>query len=266
MNYPDWFVILFLFLVGSVIGSFMNVCIYRLPKDLSVVKPRSFCPACKTVIAWYQNIPIISYAVLNGRCSHCSERISPLYPFVEALNGVFYVVLFLMFGISLELLLYAPFVSALVVLFFIDYKEKILPDKITIPGFIFGIGLSPVVQRLGVLNSLMGAAIGFAFFYCVAFIYEKMTGREGMGGGDIKMIAMIGAVLGVKGVIATIFIASCAGAITGILLIIFFQRDLRYAVPFGSFISAGALIYLFIGERLISLYFLSLEYLWRSSV
>ena len=255
MNHIVIFTASFAFILGSIIGSFMNVCIYRLPRKLSIVKPRSFCPECRTPIPWYQNIPIVSYLFLMGKCSFCRTWISPIYPFVEAVNGLFYLWLHMRFGFSLEFVLYAPFVSALIILFFIDYREKILPDEITLSGIVFGIGLSPLIERLGVLNSVSGAAVGFIIFYFIAFLYERIAGKEGMGGGDVKMIAMVGAVLGLKGVMATIFIASLLGALFGIYLIIFHKKDFKYAVPFGCFISIGAVVFLVAGEMLSHWYF-----------
>ena len=150
---------------------------------------------------------------------------------------------------------YAPFASALIVLFFIDWKNKILPDVITLSGIIFGLGLSPFLESPGILDSLLGAVCGFCIFFLVALLYEKITGREGMGGGDIKMIAMVGAFLGLKGVIATIFISSLIGALFGFFLIIFFKKSFKYAVPFGCFISLGGLIFLFAGEAISRFYF-----------
>jgi leader peptidase (prepilin peptidase)/N-methyltransferase len=173
---------------------------------------------------------------------------------VEFLNAFLFLLLFLKFGLSLEFCFYAPFTSAFIALFFIDWKNKILPDVITISGVIFGLGLSPFVDHLGIRDSLLGAACGFVMFFLVAFLYEKITGRDGMGGGDIKMIAMVGAFLGLKGVIATIFISSLLGAVFGLLLIIFFRKDFRYAVPFGCFIALGGLIFLFAGEEISHFY------------
>ncbi|MEW5806007.1 MAG: prepilin peptidase [Acidobacteriota bacterium] len=254
MNYPDWFIIIFLIAFGATLGSFMNVCIYRIPKHLSIVKPRSFCPACGSLIPWYQNIPVLSYFLLLGNCASCGARISPVYPFVEIVAAVATVSLYLEFGLAIEFIAYLPFTLALIVLFFIDYREKLLPDEITISGIILGIGLSPLLKHLGILNSILGAATGFVGFYLIAFIYERLTGKEGMGGGDIKMITMVGAFLGLKGVLATIFIASLTGAIVGLLLIIFFRKSFKHALPFGCFISIGSLIFLFAGERLLNCY------------
>ncbi len=255
MNLPGWIIGLLVFLVGAVIGSFLNVCIHRLPRNLSIISPGSFCPSCQHPIPFYDNIPLLSYILLLGRCRHCRTIISPRYLFVEFLNASLYLLLFHKFGLFLEFLFYAPFTSAFIVLFFIDWNNKILPDVITVSGVIFGLGLSPFIERLGIRDSLLGAACGFIVFFLVAYIYEKITGRDGMGGGDIKMIAMVGAFLGLKGVIATIFISSVLGATFGLLLIIFFKKNFRYAVPFGCFIALGGLIYLFVGEK-ISQYYL----------
>lgn len=255
MNLQVWITGIFVFLFGAVIGSFLNVCIYRLPQNLSLNSPGSFCPSCKYHIPFYDNIPILSYLLLLGHCRNCRSRISPLYPFVEFLNAFLYLLLFLKFQLSREFFFYAPFTSAFIALFFIDWKNKILPDVITISGIIFGLGLAPFLESPGILDSLLGAVSGFLLFFLVAFIYEKITGREGMGGGDIKMIAMTGAFLGLKGVIATIFISSLIGALFGLFLIIFFKKDFRYAVPFGCFIALGGLIFLFAGEDISYLYF-----------
>lgn len=247
---PDWMTGLFIFLFGSAIGSFLNVCIYRIPKQISLISPGSFCPSCSYHIPFYHNIPIVSYFLLLGRCRNCGTKISLVYPFVELLNASFYLLLYLKLGFSQELFFYAPFVSAFIALFFIDWKNKILPDVITLSGIIFGIGLSPFIEKLGILDAILGAICGFLIFYLIAFIYEKITGREGMGGGDIKMIAMAGAFLGLKGVIATIFISSLIGTLFGLFLIIFFRKSFKYAVPFGCFISLGGLIFLFVGDEI----------------
>lgn len=255
MNLPDWIIGIFVFLFGAVIGSFLNVCIHRLPKNLSLISPGSFCPSCEHHIPFYDNIPILSYLLLLGRCRNCRAIISFRYPFVEFMNALLFLLLFLKFGLSLEFFFYAPFTSASIALFFIDWKNKILPDVITISGIIFGLGLAPFIDSFGIIDSLLGAACGFVVFFLVAFIYEKITGRDGMGGGDIKMIAMVGAFLGLQGVIATIFISSLLGAVFGLSLIIFLKKNFRYAVPFGCFIALGGLICLFVGEE-ISQYYL----------
>ncbi|HEY4706926.1 MAG TPA: prepilin peptidase [Thermodesulfobacteriota bacterium] len=242
------------FVFGAVVGSFLNVCIYRIPKGLSIVSPPSSCPSCGSRIPFYLNVPIIAYLALRGRCANCSEPFSPRYPVVEALTGLFAVFAFMRFGPSIETLVYFAFLSALIVITFIDLDLKIIPDVISIPGIVIGLGLSFFLPYPGVADSFIGAAVGGGILFLVAWGYLVATGHEGMGMGDVKLLAMIGAFLGWKGVIVTLLFGSFIGALIGALLILAFGKGGRYAIPFGPFLALGATVHLFFGEAMIAWY------------
>ncbi len=246
---------LFAFGVGAVIGSFLNVCIYRLPKGLSVVSPPSSCPNCQTPIRPIDNIPILSYLLLRGRCHQCQAPISMRYPAVELLTGLLAVATFLRFGLQPALLLYFVFVSALLVITFIDIDYQIIPDSISIPGI--GVGLTATFFIDGTpspLQSAIGILVGGGILYVVATAYEWITGIEGMGFGDVKLLAMIGAFLGWRQVPIVLLAGSLTGSIIGISLMVYLRQDRKLAIPFGPFLAAGAVIALFFGERLIHWY------------
>lgn len=236
-------------MIGASIGSFLNVCIYRLPLKQSIVSPPSHCPVCNTPIRFYDNIPVLSYIILGGKCRTCRTPISVQYVSVEIFNAIGYIFLFREFGPSPEFLIYALFFSSLVVLSMIDLYYKILPDIITIPGIILGIALSLFILPVGIKNSIAGFLIGGGLFYIVAIV-----SRGGMGGGDIKLIAMIGAFLGWKDVIITIMLASFTGAVVGVMMMIFLGKGRKYAIPFGPFLALGGMISLFFSEAIIEWY------------
>lgn len=247
------------FIFGSMVGSFLNVCIHRLPEGKSIVFPPSSCPHCNAVIAFYDNIPIISYLILFGRCRQCKSPISPRYPLVEFLTGLFAVILLKTFGFSIELLLYFVFAASLIVITFIDLQHQIIPDMISLPGIVVGFLVSYFLPH-GFINSAIGILVGGGSLFLIAFGYHFITGREGMGGGDIKLLAMIGAFLGWKGVIITIFIGSFIGAVIGTALMLAKGKDTKYAIPFGPFLAMGAMISLFFGDMLINWYTMGI---WR---
>ncbi len=254
------------FVFGAMIGSFLNVCIYRIPRDESLVFPASHCTGCGAPIRFYDNIPIISWFLLIGKCRHCKSPISFQYPMVELLNASGFLYLYVKYSLTVQTIFYGLFFSALVVITFIDLHHRIIPDLISLPGI--GIGLSgsflipmffPSSTRIleippRFLDALFGTALGFGIFYFIAKISPKIFGQEGMGGGDIKLIAMIGAFLGWQKMLLTIMLGSLAGSIVGIFLMIFFRKGRKYAVPFGPFLSLGALISLFWGTHLIDWY------------
>jgi len=242
------------FVFGAVVGSFLNVCIYRIPKGLSIVSPPSSCPNCGSRIPFYLNVPILAYLVLRGRCSKCSEPFSARYPIVEALTGVFAVFTFIRFGPSIETLVYFAFLSALIVITFIDLDLKIIPDVISLPGIVVGLAASFFLPYPGVVDSLIGAVAGGGILLLVAWGYLLATGHEGMGMGDVKLLAMIGAFLGWKGVVVTLLFGSFIGALLGAVLIIAFGKGGRYAIPFGPFLALGAIVHLFFGEAMIAWY------------
>lgn len=239
----------FIFFIGASIGSFLNVCIYRLPLKQSIVSPPSHCPVCNTPIRFYDNIPVLSFIILGGKCRTCRTPISVQYVSVEIFNAIGYIFLFREFGPSPEFIIYALFFSSLVVLSVIDLYYKILPDVITIPGIILGITLSAFILSTGLKNSIVGALIGGGLFYIVAVV-----SRGGMGGGDIKLIAMIGAFLGWRDVIITIMLASFTGAVVGVMMMIFLGKGRKYAIPFGPFLALGGMISMFFSEAIIEWY------------
>lgn len=239
---------------GALIGSFLNVCIIRLPKEESIVTPGSHCPHCGTPIQFYDNIPLISYIFLQGRCRHCHRTISFQYPLVEGITALSSFILFMKFGASLSYLLYFSFVAALIVITVIDLYHQIIPDVISIPGIGVGVLASLITPQTTLFNSLIGILLGGGSLFFVATVYQWLFKREGMGGGDVKLLAMIGAFLGWKAVILTILLGSLVGSITGIVVMILKRKDFKYAIPFGPFLALGAVISLFYGEGLIRWY------------
>jgi leader peptidase (prepilin peptidase)/N-methyltransferase len=245
---------MFIVILGACIGSFVNVCIYRLPQNLSIVSPRSFCPACQTPIRSYDNIPIISFLLLGGKCRKCGAGISWRYPLVEALTGGLALLLFLKMGPTLSFFCFFCFVAALVVITFIDLDHRVIPDIISLPGIVIGFLLSLLSVTLGMWNSLIGIAIGGGSLYLVAIGYEAVTKREGMGMGDVKLLAMIGAWLGWKAVLFTLFFSSLTGSLIGGAIMMAKKEDGKLAVPFGPFLTFSAVAYIFFGEKMIQWY------------
>lgn len=251
------------FILGSVVGSFLNVCIARLPTGESVVSPPSHCRLCKTPIPFYDNIPLISFIFLRGHCRFCGERISPRYFIVEFLMAVFSVLLLERFGLGLVFFVNFVLVAALLVITFIDLDVRIVPDVISLPGIGLGF-LSSVIQyqwsmdRLSNLpspiSSLLGILIGGGSLLLVAWAYQFFTGIEGMGGGDVKLLAMIGAFLGWPSIPVALFFASLTGSIVGVIFMVRKGVDSKYALPFAPFLCLGALVYLLFGNLLIAIY------------
>ena len=294
-----------IFLFGLAFGSFLNVCIYRLPRELSVVAPRSACPTCKQPIAFYDNLPILSWFLLGGRCRHCKEKISPRYWIIELLTALLFLACYSFFGPTLSTLKYCVFSFLLLGLIFTDAETKLLPDKMTLPGLALGLVFSLLVpvndlasqflpgvvnlpfsgeimaRLLSFLDSLLGAALGAAFIYGAGAIYLRWRGAQGMGFGDVKLMAMVGAFLGMKLTVFTIFVASIAGSIFGLstVLIVWIRRTHRfmkrlanpqaarrrgwqsaqvvyrhYQMPFGVFLGSVALLAFFFGDRFLHWY------------
>ena len=239
---------------GVLIGSFLNVCILRLPQEESIITPGSHCPHCKNSIKAYDNIPLISYILLRGRCRYCHSPISIQYPLVEGITALGSLILFMKFGPSLSYLIYFAFVAALIVITVIDLYHQIIPDVISLPGIGVGLLASLVIPQITLLNSLIGILLGGGSLFLVATVYQWLFKREGMGGGDVKLLAMIGAFLGWKAVILTILLGSLIGSITGIIIMVSKGKDFKYAIPFGPFLSLGAVIALFYGPSLINWY------------
>jgi len=294
-----------IFLLGLAFGSFLNVCIYRLPLDLSVVTPRSACPHCKRPIAFYDNLPVVSWLLLRGRCRHCKAGISPRYLFVELLTGALFLGCYAYFGLSLATLKYCVFGFLLFGLIFTDAETKLLPDRMTLPGLVVGLVFSLIVpvhdmasqflpgivnlpfsadltvRVFSLLDSLLGAALGASFIYGAGAAYLRWRGAEGMGFGDVKLMSMVGAFLGIKLTIFTIFAASLAGSLFGLttVLVVWIKRTHRftrrlanlqaarrrgwqsaqmvyrhYQMPFGVFLGSMALLALFLGDRFLRWY------------
>jgi len=242
------------FILGAVVGSFLNVCICRLPRDESVVSPPSHCPGCGYLIRWYDNIPLLSYLMLRGRCRGCGERISPRYPLVELLNALLSLALYLRFGPTLAFCVLFVLCSALVAITFIDLEHQIIPDEISLSGIVLGFVASFFLAGHGWLNSLLGILLGGGSLLLVAYGYQLLTGKEGMGGGDIKLLAMMGAFLGWRSIPFIIFVSSLAGSLIGISLMLIQKKDSKLAIPFGPYLALGALLYVFYGPRLIRWY------------
>lgn len=240
--------------IGLCIGSFLNVCIRRLPLEESIVLPPSHCPGCKTPIRVYDNIPILSFLLLRGRCRDCGERISWRYPLVEALTAGLLWLLYATHGAGPQLVIYGAFVAALVVITFIDIDYQIIPDAISLPGIPIGIAVAALGYGPDLRDSLIGVLIGGGILYAVAVGYLTLTGREGMGGGDIKLLAMIGAFLGWHGTLVTLMVGSFAGSVFGIALMVFSGADSKVPFAFGPFLTVGALIALFWGESILTWY------------
>jgi len=251
MNSVHLFFSILTFVFGAVVGSFLNVCIHRLPVGKSIVRPRSHCPVCRKAIAPYDNIPLLSYLLLRARCRHCGTAISPVYPAVEFLTAVLSLVLFRKYGLSLPYLASFVFSAALVVITFIDLEHQIIPDVISLPGIPLFAVAGVAVMGLSVWDSLLGILLGGGVLYLVAAGYELVRRQEGMGGGDIKLLAMIGGFLGWKSLLFVILVSSLLGAVAGISLILYRKGDLKYAIPFGPFLSAAAVLYFFYGETFI---------------
>ena len=246
---------------GLVLGSFLNVCIHRLPRGQSIVRPGSHCPSCKAPIPWYRNIPLVSWVALRGRCASCSARIPLRYPLVEALSGGSLLALWTVYGPSLQFLIASIFALALLVLFFTDLDLQLLPDAITLSGFVTGIAVAWFNPFLGhgdwrrVWLAIAGAGLGSGILWGLGALYTRLRGVEAMGMGDVKMMAMVGAFTGPAGVLFTIFAASVVGAVVGLTLIPLRGRTLKDALPFGCFLAPAALAALLIGRQAFEAYF-----------
>lgn len=246
-------------LAGLLIGSFLNVCVYRWPRDLSVVRPRSFCPGCDKTIAWYDNIPVLSYALLRGRCRYCRESIPWRYPLVELATAIAFGLCFAAFGLTVQGAKYAVLSTILIALTASDLESRILPDELTLGGTLAGLAFAlfiPIDAYIltflipssyaprwhWLAESAFAALVGSGAIWVVAFLYEKFRHREGMGLGDVKMIAMIGAFLGLRWSLLTLMLASLAGSIGGLIYLKVTRKEAAtYELPFGSFLGLSAL-------------------------
>ena len=246
------------FALGSCVGSFLNVCIYRLPREQSVVRPRSRCPSCRRLIVWYDNIPLLSFALLRGRCRRCRARISWRYPLVEALTGGATVAVVQRFGTGAAGVVYVAFVAALIAVSFVDLEFQIIPDEISVGGLVAGVVLSGLIPALhgtdsrwlSLGRSVLGLVAGGGILYVTAVVGDFIFKKESMGGGDIKLLAMAGSLLGWKLVLLTFFIAPMLALIPG-LFVLLFKRS--HIIPYGPFLSVGLVVSLFFGQELLRL-------------
>lgn len=260
-------------LFGACVGSFLNVCIYRIPRDESVVAPRSHCPHCGTLIPWYLNIPVLSWCFLRGRCAACKGPISVRYTLVELLTAALFLIVYLQWtqpgALALHPIVhpaivpvYWLFVAGLVLGTFVDFEHYIIPDSVTIGGMVVGPILSALVPALhgqeiwwkGLLHSTLGLSVGFGALFAIAWIGEKAFKKEAMGFGDVKLLGAIGAFLGWPAVLFTIVASSLVGSIVGVTLIALRSAKLQSEIPFGPYIALGALIWTFYGPPLLKLY------------
>jgi leader peptidase (prepilin peptidase) / N-methyltransferase len=272
---PPLAIDIFVFCFGLVIGSFLNVCIVRIPEHKSIVLPSSACPKCGAKIRPYDNIPVLSWVLLRGKCRDCRTPISPMYPLVELVTGVLFWGCYTAFGLSVNALKWAAFSAIVIVLVFTDLRERILPDVVNFTGFGIGLALSLVVKPadgtaawlashlfdfplpvpvLSLADSLFGAAIGAGLLWAVSKLYFRLRGREGMGMGDVKMMLMVGAFFGIKRTLLTIFAGSLLGSILGIAFILSRRKDSTYELPFGTFLGMAALLVAFFGTPVVNWY------------
>lgn len=240
-------------LLGLSVGSFLNVCVHRLPRRQSLVHPGSRCPHCGYELRWYDNIPVLSYLLLRGQCRKCRQPIAIRYPALELATLILFLVHGAVFGWTALLAVRLVFACAMVVLFAIDLEHHLLPDAVTLPGIAAGLLVSTVLPP-GILDSLLGLLIGGGVLWLIGEAYFRYSGQEGMGGGDVKMLAMIGAFLGWKLVLVTLVLSSVAGSLIGLLVIAFRRGGLKYALPYGTFLALGALAASLVGERLVNWY------------
>lgn len=239
---------------GLFLGSFLNVCIYRIPRKESIAWPGSHCPHCGNPVKPWDNIPVLSYLFLRGRCRHCGERISPRYPLVECLSALLALSMLCRFGLSVEALIFYFWACALLVVTFIDLDLQIIPDSISIGGIVVGFCLVPWMST-GWLDALYGMLLGGGLLLGIIYGYLFLTGKEGMGGGDVKLLAMIGVFTGWHGVLFTIFAASLVGSVVGVSWMLIKRKGLQTAIPFGPFLALGAYLYVLTGPEIISWYF-----------
>lgn len=243
----------FMLIFGAIVGSFLNVVILRLPeKGASIVFPASHCPRCKAAIRWYDNIPVLSFFLLRGRCRRCRTAISWQYPLVEALMAGLSLALFQKFSLSILYAIYFPFAAALLVIIFIDLSHQIIPDVISLPGIVLGFLCSFANPLVSWQEAGLGILFGGGTFYLVAFGYYLLTRREGMGGGDIKLLAMIGAYLGWIGLPFVIFSSSLLGVLVGIGAMVQQRKGGKTVIPYGPFLALGSYLFLFFREDILA--------------
>lgn len=246
--------IIFIIAFGLVWGSFLNVVIYRLPRGKSIVKPPSSCPHCQKRIKFYDNIPLLSYILLQGKCRYCRQKISFTYPLVEFLTPSCFVLLYVHYSLSFYFFASCLFTSALIVLCFIDFYHQILPDEITLPGLSLALIYSLFRPDLSLTQALVGAVVGSGFLLFIYGAYYLLRRKEGLGMGDVTMMLMVGAYLGWLQAFFTLILASLAGALVGVFFILFKKKNLQYSLPFGTFLAPAAFFSLLWGEKILRAY------------
>jgi len=246
--------VILIFILGLILGSFSNVCIYRIPRNESIIYPASHCPKCGSHIKPVDNIPLLSFILLKGRCRNCKNKISIQYPTVEVLTGLIYLIIYLIYGLSIQSLIYIILSSALIIIAFIDLNEEIVPDVISLPGIVIGFILSFFVSYISFINSALGVAVGGGIILIIGLAGSVIFKKEAMGGGDVKLAAMIGAFLGWRYIVISLFLGFFLGALAGIILIMSKIKSREDTVPFGPFIVLGSFITLLWGEKIISWY------------
>ncbi len=239
-----------IFIFGLVVGSFLNVCIYRIPRGKSIVYPPSSCPVCGARIKWYDNIPVLSYILLKGRCRNCKSKISPIYPTVELLTAIYTVLVYLKFGLTVDFAFYLIFGYMLIVGSFIDLFHYIIPDRISL-GLAF-VGLIFGLYKHALVHSIVGFAFGFVLLLFVAILGKAIFKKEAMGGGDIKLLGALGTFIGIKGVLFTLFVASLFGSFVGIILMALGKASMSQKIPFGPYLSLSAIVYVFVGAQILA--------------
>ena len=240
-------------LLGLAVGSFLNVVIHRVPRGGSVLSPPSQCPGCGNQLRWFDNIPLLSWFFLRGRCRTCRTAISIRYPIIELLTMVVFLLHLSIFGWTVLMAVRVAFASAMVALFAIDLEHHLLPNVITLPGIAVGLILSLIVPP-GIVDSILGTILGGGVLWAIGEAYYRYAGQEGMGGGDVKMLAMVGAFLGWKLVLVTLVLSSIAGSLIGVMVIAVKRGGMKYALPYGTFLALGALAASLMGDRIVAWY------------
>jgi leader peptidase (prepilin peptidase)/N-methyltransferase len=254
------------FIFGLPVGSFLNVCIYRLPRRQSIITPPSYCPKCKKKIRWYDNIPLISYILLKGKCRNCKAKISPRYFIVELITGLMFFFLMMRFKLSFDFFIFVIFTCMLIIITFVDFEHFLIPDVLVLPGIILGFALSTHNSLLdfpplffsvsyplsAFMNSITGAFLGFLSLLIVALVGGALFKKEAMGGGDLKLLAMIGAFLGWKNVFFTILVSSLVGSIIGIILILLKKKGRKEYIPYGPYLALAGILSIFWGDIIIA--------------
>ena len=251
---PDPMLLLLAVVLGLVIGSFLNVCIVRLPEDESVARPASHCRSCEAPVAWYDNIPVASFVILGGRCRRCGAPFSARYPLVELLTGLLFALIAMQRLAPPETALQMAFACAMIVITFIDIDHFLIFDRITLPSIAISPLLALVIGHISLRDSLLGIASGGGVLWAVAWSYEKLRHREGMGLGDVKLLAMIGGLLGWEAVLFSLLVGSVVGSFFGLAAMVVRGRRFDLEIPFGPFLAFASLVYMLAGPRLIELW------------